>query len=57
MFIIMMMVMIRVMNSNEDDYDNVQGVIIAIDNDKHDEDKCENIFIHRIMRCNIITVT
>ena len=53
----MMMVMIRVMNSYEDDYDNVQGVIIDIDNDKHDEDKCENIFIHRIMRCNIITVT
>jgi hypothetical protein len=42
------------MNSNEDDYDNVQGVIIDIDdNNEHDEDKCENIFIHRIMKCNI----
>jgi len=52
-----MMVMIRMMNTYEDDYDNVQGVIIDIDDNEHDEDKCEIIFIHRIMRCNIITVT
>ena len=45
------------MNTYEDDYDNVQGVIIGIDDNEHDEDKSEIIFIHRIMRCNIITVT